>query len=83
MRWLHRRNLTRKWRKGGRPLVRHPFDRGWYTDREVELISYWLRATAHRRHAAPFNKTRRGMDRRAEKLHKLSKREELLSCRGE
>lgn len=46
---------------------RHPCDRGWLTEWEVEQINYWLRHHARRRHTEPFNKTRRGRLRRIER----------------
>lgn len=51
-------------RQSIRRSLRHPCDRGWLSDYEVDLILYWRRATAHRRHGEPFNKTMKGHARR-------------------
>lgn len=57
---------------------RHPYDRGWLTEWEVEQIEYWLRHHTRRRHTTPFNKTDRGRARRTERKFILRQQMEQL-----
>jgi hypothetical protein len=47
---------------------RHPFDKGDPAQRKIgEAFRFLLETHTWKRHPAPFNKTKRGQDRRAEK----------------
>ncbi len=49
----------------------YPLDRGWLTAWQKQLIRYFTRKTAHRRHDEPFAKTSRGKQRRDQRRFRL------------
>jgi len=60
-------SFNRLWRRFTDARGRHPFDRGYFTEWEIEQIYYWRRHHAHRRHREPFAKSIKGHQRRAER----------------
>jgi hypothetical protein len=58
-------------------VVYDPFAGGPLTSLEKEYIDFWFKQRRHRlrRHNKPFNKTSKGLQRRAERRFKLEQRE--------
>lgn len=64
-RWRDEKRHVRYWNKR-----RHRFKR--LTPKQFEEISFWLKASSHKKHPAPFNKRRAGWTRRAERLFAIN-----------